>query len=99
TIAKGPAVLKMFLPHEFAGYYNLYTHILIWNIVLAFKDRYKHINEQLANVSNKSLIKDTGKIIRLVGEMVGLFNDLFGLPLVFITGRCVLRILASSNFF
>ncbi|EFA02932.2 gustatory receptor 98 [Tribolium castaneum] len=101
--AKGLPTLKLFALHEFYGFCYLWVLILICNIALAFKQRYQLINEQMAvriNPKNcASFVIEVRKLSRLLGEMVGLFNDIFGWPLVFITGRFVIKILVALNFF
>ncbi|XP_068906797.1 gustatory receptor for sugar taste 43a-like isoform X2 [Tenebrio molitor] len=80
--------------------------MLLYNIALAFKARYQQLNEQLLHVNTGTakknsvyFIKEIGRLSRLLGEMVGIFNNVFGLPLVFIIGRCVIKTLASLIFF
>lgn len=102
--AKGLPTLRLFALHEFFGFLNFYIQILICNIGLAFKQRYQLLNHELklrtTPKSNcKYFVHETGKLSRLLGEMVGLFNEIFGWPLVFITGRCVIKILVALNFF
>ncbi|RZC41041.1 gustatory receptor 28b, partial [Asbolus verrucosus] len=84
---------------------NQKTWILICNIALAFKVRYRHLNKLLTKITNSErknsayIFEEVGKLSRLLGEMVGLFNNIFGFPLIFITGRCIVQMLASLNFF
>ncbi|XP_063912239.1 putative gustatory receptor 28a [Zophobas morio] len=105
-LEKGFSTLKMFVIHEVSGYYNFYVHVLIWNIALAFRARYKCVNEQIDKIlctARKEypvqLLKEIEKMSTLLGEMVALFNDIFGLPMVFMTGRCVIKTLVALNFF
>ncbi|XP_044256029.1 gustatory and pheromone receptor 39a-like [Tribolium madens] len=101
--AKGLPTLKLFPLHEFYGFCYLWVLILICNIALTFKQRYQLINEQMTariNPKNTTIfVIEVRKLSRLLGEMVGLFNEIFGWPLVFITGRFVIKILVTLNFF
>jgi gustatory receptor len=105
-LEKGYLVLKLFILIEFNAYYDFYLQMLLYNIALAFKARYQQLNEQLLHVNTGTakknsvyFIKEIGRLSRLLGEMVGIFNNVFGLPLVFIIGRCVIKTLASLIFF
>lgn len=92
--------------HTVTNIYECFYLMLVWQILLILKDKYKKLNEFLKNRlayetnPNKlqAAIVETSFLYRKNGETVGYFNMIFGWSLIWFFASTLVNILHCINF-
>lgn len=87
--------MKMFWFNELAFLIDTVLHFLIFNLALSLLRRYNNLNalfHQEEDISIKTMRK-IAHISRILSETTRLYNEIFGWPLLFTSGKCVSQLL------
>ncbi|XP_063909867.1 uncharacterized protein LOC135127326 [Zophobas morio] len=91
--------------HQFCYVYDLLLHFLIFTICSALQCRYDDLNDLLESEANEysennimTSLRKIENVSQILSETVNLFNEVFGTPLIFITGKSITQLLTCLNF-
>nr|XP_015837081.1 PREDICTED: uncharacterized protein LOC107398224 [Tribolium castaneum] len=83
-------------------FYALQVIILIRCLVISIKMRYQGLNNKLRQLhSSPNIVQELRKLVeyfRILGEMIDLFNDLFGYPIILFIFHSGLQVVVCVNF-